>query len=74
MPGNFGRNPAVIIAAKQLARDLRKRQTKAESILWKELRDKKFLGQKYYRQHPLFFEYSGKEKGLGDELEKEIAK
>ena len=61
MPGNLGRNRNVIAAAKQLARDLRKRQTKSEAILWKALRGKEFFGLKFYRQHPLFFEYYGSE-------------
>lgn len=47
--------------AKQLCRDLRKRQTDAEALFWQAVRDRKFLGLKFYRQHPLFFDYLGKE-------------
>lgn len=37
------------------AENLRKKMTQAESILWKELRDKRFLGLKFRRQHPIQF-------------------
>ncbi len=47
--------------ATQLCRDLRKRQTNAEKIFWQTVRDRKFLGLKFYRQYPLFFDYLGKE-------------
>jgi len=33
------------------ARELRENQTKAENILWKHLRDRKFFGKKFRRQH-----------------------
>ncbi|MCX6731516.1 MAG: endonuclease domain-containing protein [Candidatus Parcubacteria bacterium] len=36
----------------QAARDLRKRQTEAEKILWNILRDRKFKNFKFRRQHP----------------------
>jgi very-short-patch-repair endonuclease len=51
---------ATVLLAKRLARDLRKRPTPAESLLWEELRSRRFLGKKFLRQHPLFFEYNGK--------------
>lgn len=34
------------------ARDLRRRQTEAESLLWSMLRSKQLCGQKFRRQHP----------------------
>jgi len=43
--------------AKELARSLRKNQTKAETILWNRLRNRQFLGKKFLRQHPIFYEY-----------------
>jgi very-short-patch-repair endonuclease len=46
--------------AKELARELRKRETPAEAILWEQLRNRKFLGKKFLRQHPLLFEYMGR--------------
>jgi len=33
-----------------LRRKLRRKQTRAEAVLWKELSNKKFLGLKFYRQ------------------------
>ena len=38
---------------KELCRDLRKRQTPAEQVLWKLLRNRKLSGYKFLRQHPL---------------------
>jgi very-short-patch-repair endonuclease len=40
-------------AIKELCRDLRKRQTLAEQVLWKLLRNRKLQGYKFLRQHPL---------------------
>ena len=40
----------------KLARELRKRQTPAEKILWQELRSRKLYGVKFFRQHPLIYE------------------
>lgn len=58
---SLSNNPRLREIAKQLCRDLRKRQTNAEAIFWQAVRDRKFLGLKFYRQHPLFFDYLGKE-------------
>jgi very-short-patch-repair endonuclease len=35
------------------ARELRKRQTDAESLLWRNLRRRNFVGVKFRRQHPV---------------------
>ena len=35
----------------ELARELRKRQTSAETLLWQLLRDRRLLGFKFRRQH-----------------------
>lgn len=35
------------------ARELRKRQTPAEEKMWKQLRNRKLLGYKFLRQHPI---------------------
>ncbi len=43
--------------ATQMARDLRKRQTKAEIVFWELVRRKQCLGKKFYRQYPIVFEY-----------------
>ncbi len=37
----------------EMARQLRKRMTKAEIILWEELRQNKLGGLKFRRQHPI---------------------
>jgi very-short-patch-repair endonuclease len=38
------------------ARELRKNMTEAERSLWKELRNRKFMGLKFVRQHPLIYQ------------------
>ncbi len=48
--------------ALHLSRELRKKQTKAEQIFWSAVRKKQFMGYRFLRQHPLFYEYYGKEK------------
>ena len=51
-----------VTVAKQLCRRLRKEQTRAETILWEQLRNRKYDNQKFLRQHPIFFiDPSGKE-------------
>jgi very-short-patch-repair endonuclease len=40
---------------------LRKKTTKAEKILWEELRNRKLLGYKFYRQYPIIFDLLGYE-------------
>jgi len=41
-------------------RELRKKQTPAENILWEKLRNRRFLSKKFIRQHPIKFEIEGK--------------
>jgi len=59
---NLGKDCTMIMSAKLLSRELRKIQTPAEKIFWDEVRDSRFCGLKFYRQHPLFFDYNGKER------------
>jgi len=47
--------------AKVVCRDLRKNSTMAEKIFWEAVRNKRFNGKKFYRQHPLFHDLKGKE-------------
>ena len=47
--------------AKMLCRDLRKRSTKAEEILWEQLRNRKLDNKKFYRQYPIFYDIYGRE-------------
>ncbi len=51
----------LVEVAKVVCRDLRKRSTNAEKVLWEELRNKKLSGKKFYRQHPIFHDITGKE-------------
>ncbi len=53
-------NRMVVEAAREVSRQLRKCMTESERILWNELRNRKLLGKKFLRQHPLFCEYEGK--------------
>lgn len=46
---------------KSLARELRKNQTESEQILWKRLRNRKFYGVKFFRQHPLVYHQHGRD-------------
>jgi len=39
----------------EIARQLRKQQTPAEKKLWDVLRNRKFLGLKFLRQHPIIY-------------------
>lgn len=38
------------------ARQLRKRMTEEEKILWQKLRGRRFLGLKFFRQHPIVYD------------------
>lgn len=49
------------LIAKHLCSQLRTHQTKSESLLWEQLRNRKFQNKKFLRQHPIFFDYLGKE-------------
>jgi very-short-patch-repair endonuclease len=50
--------------AKFSARDLRKKQTEAEEILWQKLRNRKFAGLKFVRQHPIYYFKNDRKKFL----------
>jgi very-short-patch-repair endonuclease len=54
-------NPKLIEVAKLVCRSLRHRQTAAERLLWEELRNRRFHGLKFLRQHPFFIEVDGRE-------------
>jgi very-short-patch-repair endonuclease len=40
----------------QVARELRQNMTRAEKILWNELRNRKLDGLKFLRQHPVIYD------------------
>ena len=48
--------------AKELCRDLRKRSTNAEKILWEIVRNRKLNGFKIHRQYPIFYDFNGIDK------------
>jgi len=58
---SLDRKPELTRVAKQVCRDLRRASTRAERMLWEEIRGRKFLGLKFYRQYPLFVDTSGQE-------------
>jgi very-short-patch-repair endonuclease len=47
--------------AKRVCRDLRKAQTDAEHLLWEQLRNRRFQGLKFCRQHPILVDCLGVE-------------
>jgi very-short-patch-repair endonuclease len=53
-------NKRVFDAAKEVCRELRKKSTLSEKLMWAEVRNRKFHGKKFFRQHPLFFSYMNK--------------
>lgn len=53
-------NKRIVEAAREVSRQLRKNMTVSERILWSELRNRKFLGKKFLRQHPIFCDYETK--------------
>ena len=55
------KNPELIKIINAQTKNLRKKSTKAERILWEELRNGKFLNKKFYRQHPIIYDILGKE-------------
>lgn len=49
------------LVAISIARDLRKNPTESEKIFWNLVRDRRFLGKKFLRQHPIFYDIYGKD-------------
>ena len=47
--------------AKIVCRDLRRNSTSAEELLWEAIRNRKLDDKKFLRQHPLFYDITGKE-------------
>jgi len=58
---SLNRKRDLVAVAKIVCRDLRKNSTKAEKIFWEVVRNKRFIGKKFYRQYPLFYDITGKE-------------
>jgi very-short-patch-repair endonuclease len=53
-------NNHTVKSGTKLSRDLRKRSTQGEKLLWEAVRNRKFEGLKFLRQHPIYFEYINK--------------
>lgn len=49
------------IVAKKLCRELRVNQTQSEEIIWDRIRNRRLLGKKFLRQHPIFYDIKGRE-------------
>ena len=43
-----------------LSRELRKNQTEAEKVFWNALKNKDYFGYKFLRQHPLYYQFYGR--------------
>jgi len=59
MSANYRR--ALAVVAKETCRELRKTMTAAERVFWQKVRNRKFMGLKFHRQHPIFIHDSGRE-------------
>jgi very-short-patch-repair endonuclease len=55
-------NRHIIQTAKKACRELRKKSTSSERLLWQAVRNRKVLGKKFYRQYPIMFKYMDKER------------
>lgn len=58
---SFDSKHKLVPIAKEICRELRKNQTKAEQIFWENVRDRRFFRLKFYRQYPLFVDDNGRE-------------
>ncbi len=47
------------LIAKNVSRELRKNPTESEAILWEYLRNRRFKGYKFRRQHPFIIDLGG---------------
>jgi len=58
---SISKSHGLVEVAKQRCRELRKVQTMAETIFWQAVRNRKFMGLKFYRQYPIFVDFNGKQ-------------
>ena len=58
---SLNKNPELIQVITTQTKELRKKSTKAERIFWEELRNRKFLNKKFYRQYAIIHDILGKE-------------
>jgi very-short-patch-repair endonuclease len=58
--GMGNKNKTTKKIARLTARELRKKQTKAEELFWQKVRNRKLLGLRFLRQRSLYYHYYGK--------------
>lgn len=58
---SLSKTRGLTLVAEARCRELRRHSTRAEKLVWVELRDRRFMGLKFRRQHPLFHDVLGKE-------------
>ena len=58
---SLNRNKELSLIAKEFCRNLRLNQTNFEKSIWGIVRNRKLLGRKFLRQHPIFYDLLGKE-------------
>ena len=58
---SLNRKKELSLIAKESCRNLRLNQTNFEKSIWGIIRNRKVLGKKFLRQHPVFYDLLGKE-------------
>jgi very-short-patch-repair endonuclease len=58
---SLSHDPRIKKIAREICRQLRKSETRAEKIFWQAVRGRKFHNLKFYHQYPIYFDYLGKE-------------
>ncbi len=58
---SINKRKELVEMAKVVCRDLRRNSTPAEELLWEAICNRKLDDKKFLRQHPLFYELTGKE-------------
>jgi len=55
------KSQGLVLVSKEICRELRRISTPAERLFWERVRNRQFLGLKFYRQHPIFVDKNGRE-------------
>ena len=58
---SLNRKKELSLIAKEFCRNLRANQTDSEAAFWEIVRNRKLLGKKFLRQHPIIYDLLGKE-------------
>jgi very-short-patch-repair endonuclease len=58
---SLNRKKELSLIAKEFCRNLRANQTDSEAACWEFVRNRKLLGKKFLRQHPIIYDLLGKE-------------